>query len=105
MLTEAVDRALSADEIGIARAAALALLQLRYTTDAHAVQESIGRQESMVELVEQEIPELEAMGDDRALVRAFRLLTYVHWTGCPLRLTRPPPPSARSGMRPPPATR
>jgi class 3 adenylate cyclase/tetratricopeptide (TPR) repeat protein len=81
MLTEAVDRALSADETGIARAAALALLQLRYTTDAHAVQESIGRQESMVELVEQEIPELEAMGDDRALVRAFRLLTYVHWTG------------------------
>jgi predicted ATPase/class 3 adenylate cyclase len=81
MLTEAVDRALSADEMGIARAAALALLQLRYTTDAHAVQESIGHQESMVELVEHEIPELEAMGDDRALVRAFRLLTFVHWTG------------------------
>jgi class 3 adenylate cyclase/tetratricopeptide (TPR) repeat protein len=81
MLTEAVDRALSADENGIARAAALALLQLRYTTDAHAVQVSIGQQESMVELVEHEIPELEAMGDDRALVRAFRLLTYVHWTG------------------------
>ena len=34
----------------------------------------------MVELVEQEIPELEAMGDDRALVRAFRLLYYVHVT-------------------------
>jgi tetratricopeptide (TPR) repeat protein len=81
MLTEAVDRALSADEMGIARAAALALLQLRYTTDAHAVQVNIGQQESMVELVEHEIPELEAMGDDRALVRAFRLLTYVHWTG------------------------
>jgi len=81
VLTEAVERALSADETGIARAAALALLQLRYTTDAHAVQESIGRQESMVELVEQEIPELEAMGDDRALVRAFRLLTAVHGTG------------------------
>ncbi len=81
LLTEAVDRAISADENGIARAAALALLQLRYTTDAHAVQESIGRQESMVELVEREIPELEAMADDRALVRAFRLLTYVHWTG------------------------
>jgi predicted ATPase/class 3 adenylate cyclase len=81
MLTEAVDRALSADEMGIARAAALALLQLRYTHDAHAVQESIGQQESMVELVEHEIPELEAMGDDRALMRAFRLLTYVHWTG------------------------
>jgi ATP/maltotriose-dependent transcriptional regulator MalT len=80
MLTEAVDRALSADENGTARAAALALLQLRYTTDAHAVQESIGRQESMVELVEREIPELETMGDDRALMRAFRLLTYVHWT-------------------------
>jgi predicted ATPase/class 3 adenylate cyclase len=81
MLTEAVDRALSADETGIARAAALALLQLRYTTDAQAVQESIGKQGSMVELVEHEIPELEAMGDDRALVRAFRLLTYVHWMG------------------------
>jgi predicted ATPase len=80
VLTEAVERALSADEIGIARAAALALLQLRYTTDAHAVQESIGREESMVELVELEIPELEAMGEDRALVRAFRLLAQVHGT-------------------------
>ena len=75
MLTEAVDGALSADDTGTARAAALALLQLRYTTDAHAVQENV------VELVEREIPDLEAMGDDRALVRAFRLLTYVHWTG------------------------
>ena len=80
VLTEAVERALSADDTGTARAAALALLQLRYTTDAHAVQESIGRQESMVELVEQEIPELEAMGEDRALVRAFRLLAQVHGT-------------------------
>ena len=81
MLTEAVDRALFAGENGIARAAALALLQLRYTTGARVVQESIRHQESMVELVEREIPELEALGDDRALVRAFRLLTYVHWTG------------------------
>ncbi len=80
VLTEAVERAFSADDTGTARAAALALLQLRYTTDAHAVQESIGRQESMVELVEQEIPELEAMGHDRALVRAFRLLAQVHGT-------------------------
>jgi predicted ATPase/class 3 adenylate cyclase len=80
VLTEAVDRALSADDMGTARAAALALLQLRYTTGAHAVQESIGRQESMVELVEREIPELEAMGDDRALVRAYRLLAQVHGT-------------------------
>ncbi len=81
MLTEAVDRALSADERGIARAAALALLQLRYTHDAHAMEQSIGQQESMVELVEHEIPELEAMGDDRALARAFSLLAFVHWTG------------------------
>jgi predicted ATPase/class 3 adenylate cyclase len=81
LLTEAVDRALSADERGIARAAALALLQLRYTHDAHAVEQSIGQQESMVELVEYEIPELEAMGDDRALARAFSLLAFVHWTG------------------------
>src|SRR6516164_1681196 len=71
MLTVAVNRALLADENGIARGAALALLQLRYTTDAHAVQKSIGDQESMVELVEVEIRELEAMGDDRALVRAL----------------------------------
>jgi class 3 adenylate cyclase/tetratricopeptide (TPR) repeat protein len=81
VLTEAVDRALSADNIGIARAAALALLQLRYTTDAHAVQASWVAQESVVDLVEREIADLEAMGDDRALVRAFRLLTYVHGTG------------------------
>ncbi len=75
VLTEAADRARSAGDIGIARAAALARLQLRYTTDAHAVQEDV------VELVEREIPELESMGDDRALVRAFRLLTAVHGTG------------------------
>ena len=81
VLTEAAGLALSADEDGIARAAALALLQLRYTTDAHAMQKSMGSEETLVELVELEIPGLEAMGDDRALVRAFRLLTYVHWTG------------------------
>jgi tetratricopeptide (TPR) repeat protein len=81
MLTEAVERALSADERGIARAAALALLQLRYTHDAHAMEQSIGQHESMVELVQLEIPELEAMGDDRALARAFSLLTFVHLTG------------------------
>jgi class 3 adenylate cyclase/tetratricopeptide (TPR) repeat protein len=80
MLTEAVDRALSADETGIARAASLALLQLRYTHDAHAMGQSIGPRESMVEFVEHEIPELEAMGDDRALARAFSLLAFVHWT-------------------------
>jgi class 3 adenylate cyclase/tetratricopeptide (TPR) repeat protein len=74
MLTEAAELALSAGDTGIASAAALARLQLRYTTDPHAVQENV------VDLVEQQIPELEAMGDDRALVRAFRLLTYVHWT-------------------------
>jgi class 3 adenylate cyclase/predicted ATPase len=81
VLNEAVERALSADDTGTARAAALALLQLRYTTDAHAVQESIGRERSMVELVELEIPELEAMRHDRALVRAFRLLAAVYGTG------------------------
>ena len=63
LLTEAVDRALSADDTGIARAAALALLQLRYTTDAHGLQESMSQQENMVELVEREIPDLEAMGE------------------------------------------
>ena len=81
LLTEAVDRALSADDTGIARAAALALLQLRYTTDAHGLQETMIQQENMVELVEREVPDLEAMGNDRALARAFGLLTYVHWTG------------------------
>jgi predicted ATPase/class 3 adenylate cyclase len=81
LLTEAVDRALSADDTGIARAAALALLQLRYTTDAHGLQETMTQQENMVELVEREVPDLEAVGNDRALARAFGLLTYVHWTG------------------------
>jgi class 3 adenylate cyclase/tetratricopeptide (TPR) repeat protein len=75
VLTEAADRALSAEDTGIARAAVLARLYLRYTTDARAVQENV------VELVEQQIPELEAVSDDRALVRAFRLLTAVHGTG------------------------
>jgi predicted ATPase len=75
VLTEAADRALGVGEVGIAQAAALARLYLRYTTDAHAVQENV------VELVKQQIPELEVVGDDRALVRAFRLLTYVHGTG------------------------
>jgi class 3 adenylate cyclase/tetratricopeptide (TPR) repeat protein len=74
VLTEAVNRAYSVGDIATARAAELARLQLRYTTDPHAIQESV------VELVERQIPELEAMGGDRALVRAFRLLTYVHWT-------------------------
>ncbi|HXY45758.1 MAG TPA: adenylate/guanylate cyclase domain-containing protein [Acidimicrobiales bacterium] len=80
MLAEAVDRALSTDDAGTARAAALALLQLRYTTDAHAVQQSVSQHESVVELVEWEIADLEALGDDRALVRAFRLLAQVHGT-------------------------
>jgi tetratricopeptide (TPR) repeat protein len=75
ILTEAADRALSAGDIGTARAADLARLHLRYMTDLHAVQEN------MVDLVEQQIPELKAMGDDRALVRAYRLLTAVHGTG------------------------
>jgi len=75
VLTEAADRALSLGDTGTARVAALARLQLHYTTDPHAVQENV------VELVEREIPELEAMADDRALARAFRLLAQVHWTG------------------------
>ena len=81
VLAEAVDRALAADDTGIARAAALALLQLRYTTNAYGLQESMIGQESMIDLVEQEIPDLEAAGNDRALARAYGLLTYVHWTG------------------------
>jgi class 3 adenylate cyclase len=81
LLTEAVDRALSAEDTGVARAAALALLELRYTTDAHGLQDHAIQRENMIELVEREIPDLEAMGYDRALARAFSLLTYVHWTG------------------------
>ncbi len=42
MLTEAVDRALSADERGIAWAASLALLQLRYTHDARTIERASG---------------------------------------------------------------
>jgi predicted ATPase/class 3 adenylate cyclase len=74
LLTQAVNRAYSVADIATARAAELARLQLRYTTDPHAIQESV------VELVERQIPELKAMGDDRALVRAFRLLAQVYGT-------------------------
>ena len=75
LLTEAADRALSARDSGTARAAALARLQLRYTHDPQAVQENV------VEFVERDIAQLEVMGNDRALARAFSLLTFVHWTG------------------------
>jgi CRP-like cAMP-binding protein len=40
----------------------------------------MSQHESVVELVEWEIADLEVLDDDRALVRAFRLLAQVHGT-------------------------
>jgi class 3 adenylate cyclase/tetratricopeptide (TPR) repeat protein len=56
------------------RSAELALLHLRYTTDAEsAVNAVVTRAREM-------LPELEAASDHRGLARAWRLLTYASWT-------------------------
>jgi len=60
------------DEIG--RAAELAGLQLRYTTDAKSAQEGV------IARVQELIPVLEEAADHRGLARAWRLLTYARWT-------------------------
>lgn len=73
-LSEAVERASARGDAAIKHAAELARLQLRYTTDAQSTEESV------VEAVERQIPLLEAAGYDYSLARAWRLLTYVHWT-------------------------
>ena len=58
----------------IGRAAELAGLQLRYTTDARSAQEGV------VARVQELIPVLEEAADHHGLARAWRLLTYAHWT-------------------------
>jgi class 3 adenylate cyclase len=76
VLTEATQRAMAVDDEGTARAASLALLRLRYITNPKAVGLDV------LDLAKRAITELEALGDDRALIRAWSLVTYVHWTAC-----------------------
>ncbi len=58
----------------IGRSAELAALHLRYTTDATSVQDGV------VARVRELIPVLEEAADHQGLARAWRLLTYAHWT-------------------------
>ncbi len=58
----------------IGRAAELARLQLRYTTDAKSAQEDV------IARVRELVPVLEEAADHYGLARAWRLLTYAHWT-------------------------
>ena len=58
----------------IERAAELAGLQLRYTTDAKSAQQGV------VSRVQELIPVLEEAADHYGLARAWRLMTYAHWT-------------------------
>src|SRR5215831_14702367 len=58
----------------IGRAAELAELQLRYTTDANSAQEGV------IARVQELIPVLEEAADHHGLARAWRLLTYAQWT-------------------------
>jgi len=58
----------------IGRSAELAALHLRYTTDSTSAHDSI------VARVQELLPVLEEADDHHGLVRAWRLLTYVHMT-------------------------
>jgi class 3 adenylate cyclase/tetratricopeptide (TPR) repeat protein len=58
----------------IERGAELAQLHLRYVTNA------AGGQGGVVERAQELIPLLEAASDNHGLARAWRLMTYVHWT-------------------------
>ena len=58
----------------IGRSAELAGLQLRYSTDATSVRDGV------VGRVRELLPVLEEAADHHGLARAWRLLTYAHWT-------------------------
>jgi class 3 adenylate cyclase/tetratricopeptide (TPR) repeat protein len=62
------------DNDAVGRSAELAALHLRYTTDASSAQDEI------VARVRELIPVLQEAADHGGLVRAWRLLTYVHMT-------------------------
>jgi class 3 adenylate cyclase/tetratricopeptide (TPR) repeat protein len=57
----------------VERAAELAQLHLRYVTNAASAQAGVARVQELIEI-------LEATGDSHGLARAWRLMTYVHWT-------------------------
>ncbi len=73
-LEEARSGALLAGNDAIARAAELAALHLRYTTDATSVGERV------VSRVREMIPVLESSADHHSLARAWRLLALAHST-------------------------
>jgi tetratricopeptide (TPR) repeat protein len=75
-LQSAMDQAEVVRDEGVAITASLALVYLHYVT------EGAGGEAAVVEAVEAAIPKLEALGDQRGLARAWRLLWYVHGTGC-----------------------
>ena len=58
----------------IGRAAELAGLQLRYTTDSKSAHQGV------IARAQELIPVLEKAADHHGLARAWRLLTYAHWT-------------------------
>jgi len=57
----------------VERGAELAQLHLSYVTNAASAQAGVAR-------VQELIGELEAAGDNHGLARAWRLMTYVHWS-------------------------
>jgi class 3 adenylate cyclase len=57
----------------VERAAELAQLHLRYVTNAASAQAGVARAQELIEV-------LEAAGDNYGLARAWRLMTYVHWS-------------------------
>jgi len=77
---DALDRALTGaatlrnDALAEARAAELAGLQLRYTTDAASAHDGV------IERAGELITGLEQAADHRGLARAWRLLMFAHWT-------------------------
>jgi len=73
-LTAARNNAALLGNEAIGRWAELAGLQLRYTTDASSVRDAV------VARVRDLLPVLEQSADHHGLARAWRLLTYAHWT-------------------------
>lgn len=74
--TEALEAARSEGDELLATNAALVGLFLRYTLDPQ------GRTEQVIRDTEEAIPILERAGDHAGLVRAWRLLGWVHGTAC-----------------------
>jgi tetratricopeptide (TPR) repeat protein len=75
-VTEVVEAARSQDDAMLFTNASLVHLFLRYTLDPQ------GRTDQVLREAQDAIPILEAAGDHAGLVRAWRLLAWVHGTAC-----------------------